>query len=286
MPDWHTHNFRRVIMSALNLNWSTLNLAAATVSDVNKEAGTATIEIEGVKLAVEFGVVEGGDRKGGCYITKFGHDCLVLCDGRRIQIGKGVGLHGTTGGDASMIAAGIASMIKAEIERESVTTKINVVISGLTDKPTRQLCWGAGIESYIFVSAEVGASVEFCGVEYSFSYQNGHSYKANNYNCPSNHFSVYQSNGFIEQVSRLSEESDNDDIQEIIERFDIDCTCDDVRKLYLALCDEMPTMSSLGLSDDTDDCLFFNDLGEEIEEFECKRLSSDLFSIIAKSDAE
>ena len=59
-----------------------------------------------------------------------------------------------------------------------------------------------------------------------------------------------------------------------------------MRKLYLALCDEVPTLSGLGLSDDTDDYLFFNDLGEEIEEFECKRLSSDLFSIIAKSDAE
>lgn len=163
-----------------------------------------------------------------------------------------------------------------------VTTKINVVISGLTDKPTRQLCWGAGIESYIFVNTNIGASVEFCGVEYFFSYQNGHSYKSQNHNCPSNRFSVYQDNGFIEQASKLSEEFGNEEIQEIIERFDIGCSCDDVRKLYLALSDATPTLSSLGLSDDTDDCLFFNDLGEEIEEFECKRLSSDLFSIVAK----
>ena len=132
----------------------------------------------------------------------------------------------------------------------TIKTKVNVVISGLTDKPKLQLCWGAGIESYIFVNAEVGASVEFCGIEYQFSYQNGHSYKANNYNCPSNHFSVYQANGFIEQVSRLYEESDSEDIQQVIERFELDCSCDDVRNLlsgntkHRCECDLMRTFGS------------------------------------------
>lgn len=145
---------------------------------------------------------------------------------------------------------------------------MQVQISGLTDTPNFSLCYGAGIANYIFANADVGASVEFCGEEYFFSYQNGHSYKANNYSCPSNMFVVYQDDGFIEQVSRLTEGSDDDDIRGIIKRFEIDCTCDDVRKLYLALSEATPSLETLGLSDDTDNYLFFNDSGEEITEEE------------------
>lgn len=114
-------------MSALNLNWATLNLAAATISAVNKEAGTATIEIEGVKLAVEFGIVEGGDRKGGCYITKFGHDCLVLCDGRRIQIGKGWACTEQLAQRQTWIASGVASLIKSAIAEEGATAIVEFI---------------------------------------------------------------------------------------------------------------------------------------------------------------
>jgi hypothetical protein len=144
-------------------------------------------------------------------------------------------------------------------------------------------CNGAGVADYIFVNTDASASVEFAGQTFYFSYQNGHGFKGNDYNCPSNKFVVYQDNGFVEAISKLGENDDDEDYLDVLDRFDISASVKDARALYLALCEATPTLSDFGLSDDCADYVYTNDAGEEITAREYLQLEGEAGGISPKS---
>ena len=131
--------------------------------------------------------------------------------------------------------------------------------------PRFKYCSGAGMSDYIFVDLNIPANLEFNEKTYYFSFQNGHTFRGNSYNCPVNEFTVYDDNGFIDTVMRSE---DIDDVLQVKRDFDLACTPEQILELKTYIENNTPTLQQLGYSESTEDYMFFDDSGKEVEGWE------------------
>ena len=140
-----------------------------------------------------------------------------------------------------------------------MTTLINKIIRAFDGIEVfeRLVCEGAGIAEYVYVNAQVIISFEMNGKEGSIVYQNGHSYRGNDYSCPSNLFEVYEPE-WVRKVDNLSVgfvHEDEDDLNEIIEASGgFLKSVDDIKQMVVFIAGNTPpSLSSIGESSDVDD---------------------------------
>ena len=119
----------------------------------------------------------------------------------------------------------------------------------------RTICEAAGVSEYVFVNADAQIDITVNGRPLTVTFQNGHSFKANDYDCPSNLFIVGDnSNNFLSKLDRLSDDADQDEIAEVIEMSGGVLTTESEVWALKSWCTEItPSLSDFGLSDDIDD---------------------------------
>lgn len=127
----------------------------------------------------------------------------------------------------------------------------------------------AGVSEYVYANADAQVDVTVNGRPLTVIFQNGHSFKANDYACPSNTFIVGDnSNDFLSKLDRLSDDADQDDIEEVIEMSGGVLTTEGEVWALKSWCNEnTPSLEDLDLSDDIDD------YDVEVDEFGSKFVS-------------
>jgi hypothetical protein len=148
-----------------------------------------------------------------------------------------------------------------------MTTVFVKKVSGFADGievSEYKLCSGAGVGEYVFVNAQVIISFEMNGKQESIVYQNGHGYRGNDYNCPSNLFQVYHNNGdWLQKIENLDfdlDDEDQDDLQDIVNASNgILKIISEIEILRDFINENRPTVSGIGESSDVDDYDITND---------------------------
>ena len=117
------------------------------------------------------------------------------------------------------------------------------------------VCEAAGVSEYVYINADAQIDITVNDRPLTVTFQNGHSFKANDYNFPSNLFVVGDnSNDFLSKLDRLSDDADQDDIEEVIEMSGGVLTTEDEMWALKSWCTEnTPSLSDFDLSDDIDD---------------------------------
>lgn len=79
----------------------------------------------------------------------------------------------------------------------------------------RTVCEAVGVSEYVYVNVDAWVEITVNGRPLTVNFQNGHDYKANNYDCPSNQFIVGSTTDvFVSKLDRLSDDADQDDIDD------------------------------------------------------------------------
>lgn len=133
----------------------------------------------------------------------------------------------------------------------TVIKAVSTMQHNVTD---RTICEAAGVNEYVYVSTDAWVSITVNGRPLIVTFQNGHSFKANDYDCPSNTFIVGDNSNFLSKLDRLSDDADQDEIAEVIEMSaGVLTTEDEMWALKLWCTENTPSLSDFGLSDDIDD---------------------------------
>lgn len=119
----------------------------------------------------------------------------------------------------------------------------------------RTVCEAVGVSEYVYVNVDAWVEITVNGRPLTVNFQNGHSFKGNNYSCPSNKFIVSDnSDNFLSKLDRLSDDADQDEIDEMIEASGgVLTSADELWALKLWLSENTPSLSDFDLSDDIDD---------------------------------
>lgn len=117
------------------------------------------------------------------------------------------------------------------------------------------VCESAAVSEYVYVNADAQIDITVNDRPLTVTFQNGHSFKANDYDCPSNLFIVGDnSNSFLSKLDRLSDDADQDEIAEVIEMSGGVLTTEGEVWALKSWCNEStPSLEDFDLSDDIDD---------------------------------
>lgn len=135
--------------------------------------------------------------------------------------------------------------------------------------------------SYVFHNVEIFNEIKIGEQSFLAVYQAGHSYRNNDYSCPSNQISLSSDGGAHQALVDIWDAGDFDDSEEgdaeeflasLKEDYSLELTLEDLRAVYQAIADNQNAaeqeLNSMNLSDDIDDYMKDEETGLlELKEF-------------------